>query len=349
MTNRFYFWIFLLLQTSCVTPSTRMDPEEQNKFEEKLSILEPFFDTENQYNYLYHFSKGGPYTPYQFPLKQDQDDFSFYVLGFYYDYSCNKRSVFLQVPAKKLYDRYDKKVFEVKKIGGRYVYFSKNMNTSSITLPEIEFPQVKPIPVYQETLIPTYRQLQVNAAADLLVTKKTLFLTGAGLSYAEIPNFAPLATEIKKHTTEEVILNPRIILDRFERWFDYFFTANPTKAHRAITNICRKIQCGVITGNFDMLQQKTGLIPFRIQGHLFQKYKEDFDRNGSKIELLFVVGMSHDIRGQIDEFRRKNPSLKILALLYDEKIPSYIQNEDYFLFGDANEILPKLYQEMISK
>lgn len=307
----------------------------QEKFESRLNIMEPLFDDDKEYNYLFHISRGAPYGPYRLPLKKSQDDFSFYVVCFHYDFVKNLKFVFLQVPTRRLYQDYDKDVFEVKKEGTIYIYFSKNSKTLDVKLPEIAVDRVK-ISTTVDTPSDShyYQELQIKQLAKLMSEKKTLFMTGAGVSYAEIPSYSPISTEIKKYTAQEVLLNPRIIFDRFDPWFERFFTAKPTLAHIAIRNICKTINCSVITGNFDMLQQKTGLIPFRIQGHIYPKYKEDFSKNSAKINLLFVVGASIDIRGQIANFRKSNKELKVIALLYDKKIPTYMKCITSIIFSD---------------
>ena len=93
-----------------------------------------------------------------------------------------------------------------------------------------------------------------------------------------------------------------------------------------------------------MLQQKTGLIPFRIQGHLFPLYKKSFQKHAKSVKLLFIVGTSLDIRGQIAAFRQINPDIKIVALLFDEEgtIPTYMKSGDNVIFGDAHQILPQI-------
>jgi hypothetical protein len=67
---------------------------KQNQFEERLNILYPLFDDEKNYNYLYHFSKGSPYYPYRFYLKQKPMEFSSYVIGFDYSFSKNKKVLY---------------------------------------------------------------------------------------------------------------------------------------------------------------------------------------------------------------------------------------------------------------
>ena len=82
-------YIFL---SSCVisnkNPQIKINFEkEQDKFEEKLSILKPLINNDKKYDYLYHFSKGSPYHPHAFDLKKSSDNnYNSCIIGFAYDY-----------------------------------------------------------------------------------------------------------------------------------------------------------------------------------------------------------------------------------------------------------------------
>ena len=342
------FWVLTFcFSLNCVDEGVSNDYFiiKQSEFEERLSILNPLFDSEKNYNYLYHFSKGSPYYPYRFYLKQKNMEFSSYVIGFDYSFSKNQKAIILQIPTRKLYKNYDKKTFNIKQINNGYVYFSKN--SAFFGDPDfIMYSRLKnkkyQVESTKDLKLQDLQELQLNQLAKMLIEKKALLLTGAGLSYAKIPSLSPIVSEIQQYTTKEILISPQIILQKFEHWFSLVIDSEPTEAHFAIKNIAKKINSSVITGNFDMLQQKTGLIPFRIQGHIYPKYRENFKKNSSKIEVLFVIGCGVDIRGQIAEFRKTNSNLKVVAILYDLKIPAYLKKNDFVVFGDLNKILPQL-------
>jgi hypothetical protein len=85
------------------------------------------------------------------------------------------------------------------------------------------------------------QELQLNQLAKMLIEKKTLLITGAGLSYAKIPSLLPIVSEIQQYTTKEILINPQIILQKFEHWFSLVIDSEPTEAHFAIKNIAKKI------------------------------------------------------------------------------------------------------------
>ena len=65
-----------------------------------------------------------------------------------------------------------------------------------------------------------------------------------------------------------------------------------------------------------MLHQKSGIVPFRVQGHVRKYYVEDRSMNSSQIKLLVCIGMSTDYREEVNTPENKR-DLEFINLLRD--------------------------------
>ena len=100
---------------SCGTSEVMNNQDLQLNFEKKLSIVEPLFDDDREYDYLFHFSRGAPYFPYQFLLKPQDGWVSTYRVGFQYDYKNKSKSIILQIPSLKKITHFNSAILKEKK------------------------------------------------------------------------------------------------------------------------------------------------------------------------------------------------------------------------------------------
>ena len=61
---------------------------------------------------------------------------------------------------------------------------------------------------------PQLIKISVKEIAKLLTENKTLVMTGAGLSYSQIPSIMPITDKLSKYTTEDCLHDPNIILEQ---------------------------------------------------------------------------------------------------------------------------------------
>ncbi len=115
----------------------------------------------------------------------------------------------------------------------------------------------------------------------------------------------------------------------------------PTPAHTALTQLS---QTQIVTENLDYLHERTGIKPYRIKGDRL-RYEID-PTTASSIDAIICIGLSADDKGFLGWYKHHHPQGKIIAV--DLKQPAYLGDEDYFLCGDLQEIIPSLVSQRTS-
>jgi len=312
---------------------------DMSNIEENLSIINPLFVEFSQDDIKYNLSKGAPYFPYFFWLK----DGNRIITGFDVNKTTYQIEIIFIVASNEKYD-YDNTILSRNKFESKYVYYTKwyKIDTHLNKLEQKKPPIINTTNESQTSIIPGDRKLTLLELANMIKNKKTLFETGAGISAEVIPSLQPVVEFIEKnYNIEDIIRDPSEVINKFKNWFGLFFSAIPTKGHISLKNICELTNSSIITGNFDMLHQKSGIVPFRVQGHVRKYYVEDRGMNSSQIKLLVCIGMSTDYREEV-KYYRDIGTIIVIFVLSENTIPTFRMPDDYIVIGDIHENLIEL-------
>ena len=196
-----------------------------------------------------------------------------------------------------------------------------------------------------ESLVASNNQPQAIHTSDLLnmiTHKKSFFYTGAGISAGHVPTILKLKEllgfhESSKFNIQKVIDVPDVVAQGFGQFCKNCMYAEPTAAHFALSKIAQYLSCAVITENFDLLHQRTYTEPLHTCCRRLHHLKiEDVQA----VDYIVCIGLSSDDRGLLGFCKKHNPDLKIISI--DFEVPSYLSENDYFLQGDAQIVLPLL-------
>ncbi len=210
----------------------------------------------------------------------------------------------------------------------------------------------KPREIESKTL--SYKSLTHHKLECWLKNKKVLFYTGAGISLKngvwamnELMENLYLKDIHKNISTflSYALNNPQHLLNRFNTFCKRAFEADPTPAHEALAKIVCTGSIGIITENFDFLQERAGIKAHKISSHYIHDNNISED-NLKEIDAVVCIGLSHDDRGFIGWYKECNPNGIIAAI--DLKCPNYIDEDDFWLEGDCHKILPLLEKSIIS-
>jgi hypothetical protein len=312
----------------------------------KLSILKPLIINNKNIDFNYQIYKDSPYYPYQAILKDNSK--------FFFGFSLKKVNsnykiiIILQILSNKKYE-YNKNIFKEYNIGKNYIYSTISLNKEKliITLKNLKYinKNINHINENNENNKNNENNenkiINIKELYNLIKNNKTLFETGAGISYKVIPSFNKIKNFINKYyDTKKILLYPDKIINKLEKWFMKVINSNPTIGHKSLKKICNITNSGLITGNFDNLHLKSGIIPINIQKN--KNYRIDLKKNIKKIKLLVVIGVNADF---VDHnFYRKNGVKIVVFVLNKDTIPSFITSSDYIIFGDLHENLYNLYK-----
>ena len=176
----------------------------------------------------------------------------------------------------------------------------------------------------------------------MITHKKSFFYTGAGISAGHVPTILKLKEllgfhESSKFNIQKVIDVPDVVAQGFGQFCKNCMYAEPTAAHFALSKIAQYLSCAVITENFDLLHQRTYTEPLHTCCRRLHHLKiEDVQA----VDYIVCIGLSSDDRGLLGFCKKHNPDLKIISI--DFEVPSYLSENDYFLQGDAQIVLPLL-------
>jgi len=185
--------------------------------------------------------------------------------------------------------------------------------------------------------------LSILDLAEFIKNKKIIFYTGAGISaMAKIPTMNQLMTLL--HINDEnnclkvVLKQPLSILEAFTKFCIDMKTKSPTNAHITLTNLASFKKSQIFTENLDLLHERTGIIPQRINT---TKIKNEIsESNFKEVDAIICIGLSHDDRGFLAWYKKQNPQGVLVAIDFVQ--PEYLGNKDFLTQGDLQEILPTL-------
>ena len=322
----------------------------------KLSIIKPSFINKYNINIINSLYKICPIYPYYFVL----NDNNILLFGFSI-IKLNKNSYKIKIILQILTNKeYDNNTFFKYKIGKNFIYSTKildknNINNVKNQIKIIlsnrneensnqELSQIEEVKDNSKKI--KYNIISLNKLSKLIKNNKTLFETGAGISYKVIPSLYKIREYVGiNYNTEKVVNNPNNIIKKLESWFKKVINSKPTTGHRYLQKICKITNSSIITGNFDTLHEQTGIIPIKI--HKYNNYKNDVKKNKRYIKLLVVIGINEDFLQQI-EYYRKNKTKIVIFALNKSSIPHYVKPNDYIIIGDLHKNLKLLYKKMMN-
>lgn len=193
----------------------------------------------------------------------------------------------------------------------------------------------------------SYQVLDIEDLVKIIHNNKVLFFTGAGISMSKgIPNLDEFSNFVE-HLFQPIgqLFNDILAgetsnrLKKAKEFKDSLYYTKPSTSHWLIAEISKKYNIGLATGNFDGLHEKTGVKA------IFQNDEEIVIPDLDKYDVLVTIGLSENGIGKVvDVFKESQDNKKIIAI--NTMLPKYITEKDYFIEGDADHILTRLWECM---
>lgn len=186
-------------------------------------------------------------------------------------------------------------------------------------------------------------ELGLKEIVDIIKNGRTIIYTGAGLSVAAgIPDMDKMREQLGLNSYQSVdeftrmlMFKPEELKGKLQKLQAPFFGA-PTLAHLALAEIQKLTGVRIVTENLDMLGEAAGqdLIT-----------RDNIDKTFSNKELgdidyIITVGLGTDDSNLLWRFKQVSPTGCIVAVNIIP--PTYLDTTDYYLEGNAQEIIPKL-------
>lgn len=203
-----------------------------------------------------------------------------------------------------------------------------------------EFKDAHPMTLSREELI------------NIISKNRIIFYTGAGISAAAgIPTMAELCKSLHFEDKSQMIVSlkkavhhPEELAAVIRSFHDTCFFKMPTRAHYSLKELAFLKNTQIVTENLDYLHEYTGILPYRIQSdHLRSTVNSTSLKD---IDYILCIGLSCDDRGFLELYKQHHPEGKIISL--DLKQPSYLGDDDYFLQGDLQEIIPQIAERLFT-
>ncbi len=209
---------------------------------------------------------------------------------------------------------------------------------------EPEYHVSKPRDFKEDT--PEAQQMTAKELSEFIKDKKIVFYTGAGISaeacvYNMTQLMKILGIDKSKPIddfTQLVLNNPAEAQEKFQKFCESAFENEPTKAHIFLAELAKLKQTKILTENFDLLQERTGVKPYHTEEALLRK---DIEPEWFKeIDAIICIGLSYDDRGLLAWYKENNPSGKIVSL--DLAQPAYLGEDDFWVKGNLQKTLPQI-------
>lgn len=193
-------------------------------------------------------------------------------------------------------------------------------------------------------------KLNIAEMAKLIANQKCIFYTGAGISAEVVSTMSKLMKDLGLEQKNNIIQiidgilkNPHKFRDIMEKFYKACLYGEPTQAHFSLKAIALQKKWGLITENLDLLHQRSGIKPLtRENGNWIRKNVQIEDLK--KIDCIITIGLAQDESGFLGWYKNHNPNGKIMAI--NLEAPPYLDESDYFIEGNIQELLPKFQQEL---
>lgn len=198
-----------------------------------------------------------------------------------------------------------------------------------------------------------------EACATLIRGAQVLLYTGAGISAGAVPTMNQILERLdlipqnlnqRQVHIHSTLNNP----EKYHKAMDDFYQAcnfgQPTAAHWSLAHLSEKFSWPLLTENLDQLHQITG-IEVRNRTSTDSWYKQFFIEPQSNTLLCFdfiiAIGLSNDESGLLEWYKKQCPSVRIVAINLEQ--PPYLDDNDLFVKGDAQVVLPEIEKHIMSK
>lgn len=190
------------------------------------------------------------------------------------------------------------------------------------------------------------KTISLGKLKKIFKKKTTLIYTGAGASaVANVPTMHQLvelmdlgAREGFVESLDKILGHPEKLTTSMRAFHKACIESKPTKAHWALANLVKGKQTQLLTENLDFLHEATGVMPYRLNGDYLSKQVDPSSL--SEIDFIICIGLSFDDKGFLGWYKKHHPKGKIISI--DLAQPSYLGDEDYFLKGDLQEVVPRI-------
>lgn len=195
------------------------------------------------------------------------------------------------------------------------------------------------------------RVLSVAECAELIATKKhVVFYTGAGISAGIVPTMAELMVSLSIGEAffsaegslaylRAIEKNPESVMAPMRAFFDACRFGVPTLVHEALAKILFRKDWGLITENVDLLHQRSGIDPL-CRSHQNWIFAHVSIEDLRSIEAVVTLGLRTDESGFLAWYTLHNPAGIIIALNREQ--PNYLDERDFLVLGDLQELVPAL-------
>ena len=143
---------------------------------------------------------------------------------------------------------------------------------------------------------------------------------------------------------EKAIESPREFAERIKTFHEACLYSRPTPAHFALRELSLFNNTRLVTENLDCLHEASGIFPYRIEAKHLRE--EIVAKSLAQFDYIICVGLSFDDRGFLGWYKEQNPQGKIIAI--DLFQPSYLGDEDYWLIGDLQTLIPNIRNTIFS-
>ena len=194
------------------------------------------------------------------------------------------------------------------------------------------------------------KTITLDELCHLLLAKRVIFYTGAGISAnAGVSTMAGLKAslglnqQVVDNLTRAVLREGDKSLLPWKSFCESMFNAEPTKAHVALARIALAKNVLIFTENIDYLHERSGIMPVRPTK---QTVLNNIEPNDLKqLDAIICIGLSRDDKGFLAYYKMHHPKGMIVAI--DLSLPSYLSEDDCFLGGDLQKIVPNTVEELV--
>lgn len=189
------------------------------------------------------------------------------------------------------------------------------------------------------------QECSIEQIASLLVNKKVIFYTGAGISAGVVPTMNELLNSFSLMCKEDMVAQSMMnkvisdpnrsiaVMDNFYRCCLY---GKSTDAHYAVASVADVKKWPVVTENLDLLHERSGIMP--VKRTQFKADISVFDLQ--TIDAMIVIGLASDESGLLACFKKHNPKGIIIAINLTQ--PTYLSDDDFLILQNAQIALPAL-------
>lgn len=195
--------------------------------------------------------------------------------------------------------------------------------------------------------------ISVPDLAAQIKDKTVIFYTGAGISADVVPTMPEIMAKLGMNTNlkeekaalifiKKVLAESSSYIAPMDQFYRACFYGTPSPAHVALSKLVNLKNWGLLTENLDFLHQRTGIDPL---SHKPDWLKDNVMHDDlKKIDMVITIGLQSDESGFLGWYKKHNLNGKITAI--NLQSPNYLGPEDFFLQGDAQVLVPQLYEAL---